>query len=315
MPRMPRIHIKGALEYVTCRGDNERDLFHHPEDYSMYLELLRKYQGKYNFKLFAFVLLPAHLHLLVELGGGVTISQVMHSLNSNYTKYFNGRYAQKGHLFQERYRLVIVEKCPYLSLLTAYIHRNPSILGLVNDPIEYPYSSCAYYFQKGAVRVEVVLPIIAREEVLESLQGRDYQEVLRTPVGEQLGFQFHRKAIVGSEEFIAEVQSQIGQQKVPSVSHRKRVWTGSLAAVTLGILTMGFYSTTIGVREHFRRELDKKETELQSRISQERTHLLNNINEKYRADEISYEAMTKRLELEKNKIRTLGGERIVTNGG
>lgn len=312
---MPRIHIEGALEYVTCRGDNERELFHNPDDYRVYLALLRKYQGKYNFKLFAFVLLPTHLHLLVELGRGVTISQVMHSLNSNYTKYFNGRYTQKGHLFQERYRLVIVEKCPYLSLLTAYIHRNPSVLGLVNDPIEYLYSSCANYFQKGAVHGEVDLPIIARQEVLESLQGRDYQEVLMTSMGEQMSFQFHRKAIVGSEEFITEVQTQVGQQKVPSVSHRKRVWTGSLAAVMLGTLTMVFYSTTIGVREHFRRELDKKETELQSRISQERTHFLNDIDEKYRADEISYEAMTKRLELERNKIQTLGGERTVTNGG
>ncbi len=125
MIKIPKIHIEGALYYVTTRGDNNEDIFKEPEDYKTYLGLLRKYKEQYGFKLFSFMLAPNHLHLLFELKMGITISDIMHDLNGNYTKYFNSKYERKGHLFQERSKMVLAEKDKYLLPIIAYMHLNP----------------------------------------------------------------------------------------------------------------------------------------------------------------------------------------------
>ena len=133
MPRVPRINLEGALYYVTSRGDHNEAIFKEAGDYAAYLDLLKKGKEQYNFKLFAFCLLPNHIHLLIELAGDTTISQIMYGLNSNYTKYFNAKHHKEGHLFQERYEMALLEKEPNLLNMTAYIHLNPKALASVPD--------------------------------------------------------------------------------------------------------------------------------------------------------------------------------------
>jgi REP element-mobilizing transposase RayT len=308
MPRMPRVHIEGSLEYVACRRDNDQLLFRDDKDYQTYLEALKKYQSKYCFKLYAFVLLPNHLHLLVELVGGRTISQLMHGLNSHYNRYFNARYHQKGHLFQERYRRVIVEKQYCLAGLTTYIHRNPSVLGLVKGPAEYSYSSCGGYL---GLQTPAGFPEIASVEVLAKLQGRTYPELLAAPQEDPMILQLRRKAVIGSEEFVRKVQWQMERQRISEeteqeetiqgASHKKLMWSGSVAIVLLGILITTLYTRTMGLTARYQQELGKKEIELQSRLMQEKERFFKDVDEKYRADQVSYEAMVKRLEIEKKR--------------
>ncbi len=64
---MPRIHIKEAVYLITCRGEHDESIFPEKEDYKMFLDLMKKYQEQYNIKIFAFCLMPDHLHLLVEM--------------------------------------------------------------------------------------------------------------------------------------------------------------------------------------------------------------------------------------------------------
>ena len=92
MPREPRIYIENVLYLITARGAQDRYLFSDPEDFSAYLDPLKEYKEEYGFKLFAFALLPKRLCLLIELKNDVTISTIMHNLNSRYTKAYNGRY-------------------------------------------------------------------------------------------------------------------------------------------------------------------------------------------------------------------------------
>ena len=119
MSRLPRIHIEGVLYYVTCRGAHEQQLFEQKKDYEMYTELLAKYRKEYEFKLFGYVLLSRHIHLLIEPSERATISEIMHVLNTSYSKYFNSEHQRKGHLFRERFKTCFVEKGPYLARLTA----------------------------------------------------------------------------------------------------------------------------------------------------------------------------------------------------
>ena len=169
MARIPRIHIEGALYYITSRGDHNQNIFKDEQDYKYYLELLRKYKQQYGFKLFSFVLLPNHLHLLIELREGITISEIMHDLNSSYIKYFNSRHKRRGHLLQERFKLILIEKQPYLLYITAYIHLNPRKLGLVSEVNDYPYSSYCYYLKTEKLKSIKTEELNLGEEIKEVL--------------------------------------------------------------------------------------------------------------------------------------------------
>ena len=146
MPRLPRIHLEGAVYYVTSKGLQDRKIFMDNRDSNMYLELLTKYKGQHKFKLFSYCLLPDRIQLLIETGddlptgqAGATISDIMHDLTSLYTKYYNGRYDKRGHLFESRFKSMLVEKSQYLLAVTRQIHLASG------NPKEYPYSSFLFY--------------------------------------------------------------------------------------------------------------------------------------------------------------------------
>ena len=126
-----------------------------------------------------FCLLPNHFHLLVELPKpgqakdktGI-LSAVMHDLNSSYTKYFNGKYQQKGHLFRERYRSALIEKEPYLLKVSAYIHLNPKALNLSVDPGAYPIAVMPFIWIRPLTEGDFLAE--EKQELLGLLNGQDY---------------------------------------------------------------------------------------------------------------------------------------------
>jgi REP element-mobilizing transposase RayT len=317
MAKIPRTHIEGAVYYVTSRGDNEEEIFKNDEDYKKYLELLKKYKEQYGFKLFAFVLMPTHLHLLIGLKEGLTISDIMHDLNANYTKYFNAKRQRKGHLFQERYKMNLLEKTPYLlSYMVAYLHLNPKTLGLVTEINDYVYSSYVLYIGKEGIGRQLNMQDEIKE-VLKYLEGKDYAAYLKAIPQEEMqafGRDLEKKPILGSNEFIEKVQSEIEAQQQTELElasseagtpNRKLILIGTIAIVILGVSTVYLVSTARGMKENLKRELTHKEIELSTKLAQDREFIKKDLDEKYRADLVSYEAMAKRLEIEKSKVKNL----------
>jgi putative transposase len=208
MPRPPRISLEDALYYITSRCIYNQDIFKEEADYQAYFELLKKYKEQYKFKLYAYALMPNHFHLLLELPdqdeenfkGG--ISEIMHGLNSSYTKYFNGKYGRKGHLFRDRFKTALVEKDPYLLKLTAYIHLNPQKTNLVLSAKDYPYSSYALYINK-----EMPLQEFLRDEknIVSGLLGqKSYEQFMQDLIKEgDLGLHndLQKKGVLGGVEF------------------------------------------------------------------------------------------------------------------
>lgn len=221
MPRPPRIYLENALYYVTSKGDGGQSIFKDDEDFKAFLELLKRYKAQYGFKLFAYCLLPGHFHLLMELSVQKeqackmgTLSSIMHDLNSSYTKYFNGKYARKGHLFRERYKSALIEKKPYLLRLSAYIHLNPKRLNLVSHPERYPYSSYIFYLDR-----EIPFDAPLREEkdeILDLLRGEDYARFMERAADEP-DFSSLRgsllKGILGSDDFTQKVKQALVSYK------------------------------------------------------------------------------------------------------
>lgn len=180
----------------------------------MYLELLSKSKKQHPFKLFSYVLLPDHLHLLIELKEGVKLSVIMHNLNSSYTKYFNSKYHRKGHLFRERFKATIVEKEPYLLRLSRYIHLNPKRLNLVSDIKDYPYSS--YHLYICSEQGNAIVGGNEIEEVLSELKEKKYEDFVAEALSDEsetLYKGLHRGGILGSDEFISQIKEKLSEYK------------------------------------------------------------------------------------------------------
>lgn len=220
MPRQPRIHLENTLYYVTVRGNHGEDIYKDEGDYKMFLELLKKYKEAYGFKVFAFVFLPNHFHLVMEIPpvkeikNKKGISDFMHDLNSSYTKYFNGKYQRKGHLFRERFKTALAEKQLYTAKLTAYVHLNPQKMNLVSDPKEYKYSSYLFYLDKEVPFKDLLAD--GKNEVLGLLEGLSYEQFMEKLAGAG-NLDFHkdlqRRGILGGENFEQAVRERFALLK------------------------------------------------------------------------------------------------------
>jgi len=243
MPRLPRVYVEGAVYYITCKGAYNEQLFGDERDYMMYQELLKKYREEYGFKLYAYCLLPQHLHLLIEPSPAAEISEIMRSLNTAYPKYFNNRYQRRGHLFRERFKACLIEKDSYLADIISHIHRNPIRLNLSTFPQEYPYSSIHLYLSNSELYPEM--------GAARSLFAGDSGFIVpaRTDHAE---LDFHKRlqrgGILGSKDFARRVRQEIQKAQAAAsetISAKKRhtpvITTAVMIALT--VLVTAFFIT------------------------------------------------------------------------
>lgn len=147
MPRYPRVHTPGLLYHLMARGNNGQRIFRHPTDYESFLKALATVRHRYPFYLYAYVLMPNHFHLLVEVQQ-VPTGRLMQSLLTGYVRGFNRTHRHRGHLFQGRYKAIVCDRDSYLLELVRYIHLNPVRAGLVRQPGEWRWSGHGEYLTK-----------------------------------------------------------------------------------------------------------------------------------------------------------------------
>jgi REP element-mobilizing transposase RayT len=140
MARPTRIDFPGALFHVIARGNQRQAIFRDQTDFSRYEALLQRYHQRHGFRLYAYVLMPTHVHLLVETGR-LPLAKSMQGLQQSYTAYFNSRYRLVGHCFHGRYKAILYDQDSYLLTLVRYLHLNPVRAALVTDPREWAWSS------------------------------------------------------------------------------------------------------------------------------------------------------------------------------
>ncbi len=149
MPRPPRVEFEGALYHVITRGNNRQAIFKDEADYRTFLGLLERGKQKHPFYLYAYVLMPNHVHLLLERQTD-SLSRIMQRLLTGYAQYWNRKYRKVGHVFQGRYKAILCQKDAYLSELVRYIHLNPVRAKMVRRPEDYVWSSHRAYLGLGA---------------------------------------------------------------------------------------------------------------------------------------------------------------------
>lgn len=133
--------LENACYHLMIRGNQKQKVFKNESDYLAYLALLKRFKRKYKFKLYAFCLMPNHVHLLGQIDNPPYLSKFMHGINRTYTLYFNHKYKKVGHLWQGRYKSKIISKDRYLFDCINYIESNPIRSGLTSGLMEYAWNS------------------------------------------------------------------------------------------------------------------------------------------------------------------------------
>lgn len=148
MARHLRIEFPGAFYHVMARGNEKRRIYSDDQDRKKFLDYLESATNRHGVVVHCYCLMDNHYHLMLETPRG-NLSQIMHHINSSYTAYFNTRHDRVGHLFQGRYKSILVDADSYCLSLSRYIHLNPAERQEDFSPGEYLWSSYRYYLNEG----------------------------------------------------------------------------------------------------------------------------------------------------------------------
>lgn len=141
MGRSLRIHYPGLIYHVINRGNNRQAVFFEDDDYSRYLSVVYRFKKAYGFELYAYCLMTNHVHLLIKVNQGGTISKIMQSITLAHTKHYHLKYHSSGHVWQGRFKSPIVSNDDYVIDVMRYIENNPVKAGMVKRPEDYRWSS------------------------------------------------------------------------------------------------------------------------------------------------------------------------------
>lgn len=210
MARPLRIEFAGALYHVTARGNAQAAIYDDDADRQQFLSLLGNTVMRYDWYCHAYCLMDNHYHLLIETNTP-TLSRGMKFLNGTYTQYFNRQHRRVGHVFQGRFKSILVQKESYLLELARYIVLNPVRAQMVRSAKEWPWSS--YRATAGYVEHEVclttdwILAGFAKTQNVAQQRYRDFvQEGKRQPSPWQ---QLKNQIYLGSDDFVDDVQCKL----------------------------------------------------------------------------------------------------------
>lgn len=140
MARPLRIEIAGGLYHVTSRGNRREVIYEDDDDRLHWMETLSRVCARYNWRVHAYCLMDNHYHVVIEIAEG-NLSKGMRQLNGVYTQAFNRRHNRVGHVFQGRYKAILVEKEAYLLELSRYVVLNPIRAHMIKNMGDWPWSS------------------------------------------------------------------------------------------------------------------------------------------------------------------------------
>jgi putative transposase len=141
MARPLRIEFPGAVYHVTSRGDRREPIYRDDTDRQRHLDVIALATDRFDAQVLAYCLMGNHYHLVLHTRQA-NLSRLMRHINGVYTQDFNRRHGLVGHLFQGRFKAILVDRDAYLLSLCRYVERNPVAAGLVTNARDWPWSSC-----------------------------------------------------------------------------------------------------------------------------------------------------------------------------
>lgn len=221
MSRKPRIHFPGAVYHVILRGNAGQEIFFAKKDRGRFYLLLQEGIEKFGHRVLAFCLMPNHVHLVIQVGEK-SLSKIMHNISFRYTRFINARKKRTGHLFQGRYKAILVDADSYLLELVRYVHNNPVRAKITETIDQHRWSSHRVYLGLDIVpwlSTDLVLSQFSKHEKTATKLYHEF--VLRGSV-EEHRVEFHRGInegrILGDDRFSEESLIRSKQKFRPKIS-------------------------------------------------------------------------------------------------
>ncbi|MGH7902447.1 MAG: transposase [Thermodesulfobacteriota bacterium] len=221
MARKPRLHIPGGLYHVILRGNGGQDIFFSDIDRLYFESLVGEGIKRFGHRIHAYCWMKNHVHVAIQVGQG-PLSKIIQNLSFRYTRYINRKMGHFGHLFQGRYKAILVDAESYLLELVRYIHLNPVRAKLVKRPEDYDWSGHKSYIGKKReswLTEEWVLGQFS-EHSGKAIEG--YKDFIAEGIGEEYRREFHYGSaggrILGGDSFIEEVLKEVEEREYRGIT-------------------------------------------------------------------------------------------------
>lgn len=230
MARPLRLEFAGALYHVTSRGDGREDIYLSDGDRQLFLDVISGVRERFNWTVHAYCLMSNHYHILVETPDS-NLSKGMRQLNGVYTQRFNRAHERVGHVFQGRYKAILVQKEAYLWELARYVVLNPVRARMVRAPGDWPWSS--YRAMIGAqvapdwLQTRWILAAFGQNEK-QAVQG--YIRFVAEGKGQPSPWeQLKHQVFLGSDDFVESMRGKVSKgrdlREIPQARSRAKAKT------------------------------------------------------------------------------------------
>ena len=227
MSRPLRLEFAGALYHVTSRGDRREDIYHDDIDRTLWLATLAHCCERFNWAIHAWCQMSNHYHVVIETAEG-NLAAGMRQLNGVYTQSYNRRHGRVGHVYQGRYKAILVERDSYLLELLRYVVLNPLRAGMVKSPGAWPWSSYAAMVGKAAAPPWLNVDwSLAQFGAQRARQIARYVEFVAQGVGHRGVWQgLKGQVFLGTDAFAEAMQQRLvqdgkyGSREIPRVQRR-----------------------------------------------------------------------------------------------
>ena len=212
MARLPRLTLAGYPHHVIQRGNNRQTIFTSTADYQHLLGLIEENAKKFEVDVHAYVLMTNHFHLLATPQNDKGLPLLMQAVGRSYVRYFNDSRGRSGSLWEGRYRSTLIETDRYLLTCMAYIDLNPVRAGMVGEPLDYAWSSHAFYV--GARTEKLITPHGLFWDLANTPFGREaaYAELVRAGVSAEQQSALTKSALagwaLGDVDFVTDLQNR-----------------------------------------------------------------------------------------------------------
>ena len=223
MARPLRIEYAGAVYHITSRGNEKKAVFKADQDRINFLNTLQHVKKRYNWICHAYCLMDNHYHLLIETPDG-NLALGMRQLNGVYTQLFNKLHGRIGHLFQGRYKSILIQKDSHLLEVCRYVVLNPVRARMVEAPEAWKWSS-----YKATAGREAVHPCLTVEWVLGQFSRqrakaeKEYRQFVSRGIGKSIWHEVRGQSILGEESFADTLVDHLKKHKdVPEIPRSQR---------------------------------------------------------------------------------------------
>jgi putative transposase len=206
MAQLARVVAPGLPHHVTQRGNRGQQTFFCDEDYRTYLELMAEWSGVHQVEIWAYCLMPTHVHLIAVPHSADGLGQAIGEAHRRYTRMVNSREGWRGHLWQGRFASCVLDEA-YLLTATRYVELNPVRAGLIKAPSRYKWSSAAAHMRGRDDALVRVAPLAKRVPNWRGFLARAIPEedIALLRAHERTG------RPLGDEEFLATLEHDLGR--------------------------------------------------------------------------------------------------------